>query len=84
MMTEQNPFVGGFEIVAIAEPLGRRGAAIVEHHDPGRNELCIEAVADEKNANRRGHNPEAIDGLSAVPANDSQTNCAQHGEGGPK
>ena len=36
MMAEQNPFVGGFEVVPVAQPLGRRGAPVVERHDFAR------------------------------------------------
>ena len=36
VVAEDDPFVGGLEVVAVAQALGGSGAAVVEHHDAER------------------------------------------------
>ena len=40
VVAEEDPLVGGLEIVAVAQPLGRRGAPVVERHHARRDELA--------------------------------------------
>ena len=50
MMAEENPLVGGFEIVTVAQAFGGSGAAIIEHHHFGGDEFGVEAEADRVDA----------------------------------
>ena len=40
MVAEDNPFVGGLEIVAVAQALGGSGALIVERHHARGDEFA--------------------------------------------
>ena len=40
VMAEDDPLVGGLEIVAVAQALGRRGALVVQRHHARRDELA--------------------------------------------
>ena len=70
VVAEDDPFVGGLEIVAVAQALGGRGAAIVQRHHLRGEERRVEAVADEVRADRRDHQPQAVDRL-ALAARDA-------------
>jgi hypothetical protein len=83
MMTEQNPFVGGFKIVAIAQAFGGSGAAVIEQHDFGGNEFCVEAEADGVNAGGGGYEPQAVNGFAMIARNDSEANRARDCDGSP-
>src|SRR5207245_1393021 len=43
VMAEDDPLVGGLEIVAVAQPLGWRGALVVERHHARRKKLRVES-----------------------------------------
>ena len=45
VVAEDDPLIGGLEIVAVAQALGGRGALVVQRHDARRDELGVEAVA---------------------------------------
>ena len=53
MVAEDDPLVGGLEIVAVAQPLGGRGALVVERHHAGGDELRVEAVTRWRRCRRR-------------------------------
>jgi len=66
MMAEQHPFVGGHIIEPVIAPDSRRGARIVEAERLFGDELAVEAVSDEIDANGGGHEPERVDCLAAI------------------
>jgi hypothetical protein len=57
VMAEQYPLIRRFEIMAVAEPFGGRGPSIIEQHDFGRDELCVETEANQENGCRRRNQP---------------------------
>jgi hypothetical protein len=75
MMAEENPLVGGLEIVAVAQALGGRGALVVQGHDACGDELGVEAVADGVAARGREYQPDAVDALAAIKCDSTQTDC---------
>ena len=83
MMAEQNPFVGGFEIVAVAQTFGGRGAPVVQCHHFRGNEFGVEAEADGIDAGGGGHQPQAVDRFAAMAGNDAQRNRSADCHGGP-
>ena len=66
VVAEDDPLIGGLEIVAVAQALGGRGALVVQRHHARGDELGVEAIADGIGARRRQHQPDAVDVLSAV------------------
>ena len=84
VVAEDDPLVGGLEIVAVAQPLGRRGALVVERHHARGDELRVEAVADGVGAGRGQHQPDAVDVLAAIEGDAAQTERRPDGDGGPE
>ena len=76
MVAEDDPLVGGLEIVAVAQPFGGGGARVVESHDAGGDKSRIEAVPHQVGANGGDHQPGAVDRLAAAVRH------GPHGEGG--
>lgn len=79
VVAEDDPFVGGFEVVAIAEALGRGGAVLAKDKDLGGDELAVEAVGDEVDAGGGDDDPDRVDGFTAVEGDACQV--AGAGEG---
>ena len=71
MVAEDDPLVGGLEIVAITQALSGSRAAVVESHDFGGDERAVEAIAHEIGADRGDDEPGAVDGLTAILRNGS-------------
>ena len=67
----------------VAQTLGGRGAAVVEHHHFGGDELGVEAEADGVDAGGGGYQPQAVDRFAAIAGNDTQANGAADCHGGP-
>ena len=84
MVAEENPFVGGLEIVAVAQALGRSGAPVVERQHARGQQLAVETVAGGIGASRGQHQPDAIDVFPAVEGDAAQAERRGRGEGGPE
>ncbi len=65
VVTEHHPFVGGDEVTAVVEALGRRRAGRVERKYFSGDEGAVETVADGVDAHRRDDEPQTVDGLAA-------------------
>ena len=65
MVAEDDPFVGGLEIVAVAQALGGRGALVVQRHHPRGKKSRIKAIAQQIGTNSGEHQPDAVDWFSA-------------------
>ena len=74
VMAEENPFVGGFEIVAVAQTFGGGGAEIIERHDFRGDEFRVKAEADGVDARGGGHEPETVYGFAMIAGDDAQAN----------
>src|SRR5579872_1875034 len=83
-MSEQDPFIRGFEVVAVLEPLGRRGALIIQRHHPRCDELRVEPEAKGVGASRREYQPGAIDVLAAVQSDSAQAKGRSGRDARPK
>jgi hypothetical protein len=66
MVSEDYPFVGGQVIVSVFEPLGGRGAVVIEGHHPRGYELSVEPISDQIRTRRRQHQPGAADVFTAA------------------
>ena len=84
VVAEDNPFVGGDEVVAVVETFGGRGAPVVESHDAGGDEFSIETVADQVCAAGGGHQPEAVDVLTAAEGDCAQADGRRAGQKNPQ
>ena len=84
VVAEDDPLVGRLEVVAVAQPLGRRRPPVVEHHDLRGDELGVEAIADRVDADRRRHDPDAVDRFGAVERHDREGQRAQHRDDDPE
>ena len=84
MVAEYDPLVGGFEIVPVAQALGRRGPLVVQRHHARRDELPVEAVGRGIAARRRHHQPQAVDVLPAMQGDAAQADPRRAGHGSPK
>ena len=71
-MAEEDPFIGGFKVVAIAQALGWCGALVVENHDSRGDEFCVEAESDGVGAGGGYDNPDAVDGFTAIGGDSSK------------
>ena len=65
MVAEDDPFIGGHEVVAVVEALGGRGAAVVESQHFRGDEFRIEAVADRVGADGGDDEPDSVQRLAA-------------------
>ncbi|CPU62595.1 Uncharacterised protein [Mycobacteroides abscessus] len=61
MVAEQHPAVGGDEVLAVVQGLGRGGAVIARSDQLALNQLGVEAVADQVGADGRDDKPDGID-----------------------
>ena len=77
VVAEDDPLVGGLEIVAVAQALGGGGALVVEHHDARGDEFGVEAVGGGVAAGGGEDQPEAVDVLAAVERDAAETECRQ-------
>src|ERR1039457_4351913 len=84
MVAKQNPFVGRFEIVAVAKALRRRGSLIVERHHFRRDKLPVKAEANQEKRSCRGNQPQAVDGFAARVRNGANANSGGNGQGCPE
>ena len=84
VMAEHDPFIGGLEIVPVAQAFRRCGALVVQRHHACRDELAIEAEGRRVTACRRQHQPQAVDMLPAVQCDAAQTDRRGDRHGGPK
>ena len=84
VVAEDDPFVGGLEIVAVAQPLGGRGALVVERHHARGDEFGVKAIADGVGAGRGQHQPDAVDVLAAVERDAAQADRRHGSHGGPQ
>ncbi len=53
VVAEEHPLVGRHEVAAVAQPLGRRRAAVIEAEDLERDEPGVEPVGDDVARTRR-------------------------------
>jgi len=72
VVSEQDPFIGGLEIVPVTEAFSRGCALIVERHHSRRDEFGVEAIAKSIRADGRKNKPDAVDMLAAVEGNPAQ------------
>ena len=84
VVTEEDPLIGGLEIVAVAQALGGRGALVVQRHHARGDELSIKPVADGVGARRGDHQPGAADRFSAVQRDHPESERRHHRNSGPK
>ncbi len=83
MMAEDHPFVGGHEVAAVFETFGGSGARIIQLQYAVGKEAAVKAVADGKNASRRDHEPDGVDGFTTGGGDHSQGYRANRGDGEP-
>ena len=83
VVAEDHPFVGRLEIVPVVQAFGRRGAQVVECHDLGGDEFAVETEAHGIGADRRDHQPHAVDVLAAMQGDRCQSQRAQKGDRQP-
>ena len=84
VVAEENPFIGGLEIVAVAQPLSGRRALIVERHHTRGDELGIEAVADGVTTCCRQHKPQTADVFASIQRDAAKTKGGDAGNRKPK
>ncbi len=78
MMSEDDPFIGGFVIVTVAQPFRWSGAPVVQRHHAHRDEPGIETIAREISAGCRHHHPETVDGFAPFDGNGAQTQSCDY------
>ncbi len=84
VVAEDDPFVGGLEIVAIAEAFGGSGPLVIEHHYARGDEFRIEAISERIGAGRGQHQPDAIDMLAASNGDCTQADRGAGGDSDPE
>ena len=84
MVAEDDPLVGGLEIVAVAQPLGRGGALVVERHHAGGDEFGVKTIPDGIRARGGQHQPDAVDVLAAVEGDTAQADRRHGSHRGPQ
>ena len=72
MVAKDDPAIRRHEVPTVAEPLGGRGARIVEREDPRGDERAVEAVADGVRADRGDEQPGSADVLAATQREDGE------------
>ena len=72
MVAEDDPFIGGLEIVAVAQTLGGGGALVVEDHHSRGDEFCVEAESDGVGAGGGHDQPDAVNGFTAIGGDSSK------------
>jgi len=83
VVAEDDPFVGGLVVMAVAQAFRGRGALVVEGHDARGDEAGVETVSREVSAGCRRHQPEAVDRLATLDCDDAQTHSRGDGDGDP-
>ena len=83
-MAEDDPFIGGFVVVALAEAFGGGGAFVIEGHDARGNEFGVEAVSDGLGAGGGEDEQDTIDVLAAVEGDGAQAESGGDCDGGPE
>src|SRR5207249_10778085 len=78
------PLIGGHVVAAVREPLGGRGAAVVEGEHARGDLLRIEAIADDVGADGRDEQPRGVDSLSAREGEYGEAERAQCGDRAPE
>jgi hypothetical protein len=84
VVAEKNPFVGGFEIAAVAEAFGGRRAPIIEHHHFGGDEFAVKTEADGIDADSSRDEPKAIDRFAMIAGDNTQANGGADRGGSPE
>src|SRR5262249_38729181 len=84
MVAEQDPLIRRLKVVAVPQALGGRGPLVVQRHDPGGNELGIEAKAEGVGTDRGQHQPDAVDVLPAKDSDRTQRDRRQDGHPTPE
>ncbi len=82
-MAEQHPAWGRNEVASVAQPLRRRGSAVVQTQDGIGEETAIETEGDEVGADGGEDEPCRIDGLAAVQGQHTPRGGAGQGDEGP-
>ncbi len=73
MMTEQDPLVGRFKIVPVAQTLGGCGAPVVQAQHFGGDETGVKTIADQEGTGTGENQPDAVDGFAAMDGDAAQT-----------
>ena len=60
VVAEEDPFVCGVIVAAVAEPMGRSGAAVVQHRDTGGQERAVISVRDRERGEGSEDKPEGV------------------------
>ncbi len=68
VVAEQHPAVGGVEIVAVLQRVGRRNPPVVEDQALGRDEGRVVAVGDREHRQGHQHEPNSVHGQASMPA----------------
>ncbi len=66
VVAEDDPFIGGFVVVAVAEAFGGGGAVVIEGHDGGGDPAGVDAVGEYVDADGGDDQPHGVDGFAAV------------------
>ena len=80
MMAEDDHAVGRNEVAAVVEALRRRGTRGIDRQHARRNPGRVEAVAQQVDADGRGHDPEGVDRLVPVERDAPRGKGPHHGQ----
>jgi len=83
VMSEDHPFIGGNEIAAIVQSLGRSGPLSIEGKHLGGNKLAVEAVSQGVCAEGRNHQPHGVNLLATMKRNRAQRKRTENGNSEP-
>jgi hypothetical protein len=82
-MTKDNPFVGGFKIVAITQAFGGGSTIFAQSENAGGDEFAVEAVGNQVYASGGNDDPKRVNGFTALQGDSRQATGAGQGDSQP-